>query len=119
MYFCRLRKEDEIVGYEKEFGNRHYFSKDGYQWTGEPISYWYKDFYIGAQDRNNQHLFSEDIIQINYLANTYFLIGYDEILDDFKLINLSNDEEISKEILLDLNNKSKIKRIGFSFHQKT
>ena len=118
MYFCRLRKEDEIVGYEKEFGNQHYFSKDGHQWTGEPIAYWYKDYFIGAQDRNNQYLFSEDIIQITSFNDVYFLISYDEMLDDFRLINLSNDEEIDKEMLFDLNNKSQIKRVGYSFQQK-
>lgn len=118
MYFCRLRKEDEIVGYEKDFGNQHYFSKDGHQWTGEPIAYWYKDYFIGAKDRNNQFLFSEDIILINSFSNTYFLIGYDEILQAFSLINLSNDKEVSKEFLFDLDNKSQIKRVGYSFQQK-
>lgn len=118
MYFCRLRKEDEIVGYEKEFGNQHYFSKEGHQWTGEPIAYWYKDYFIGVQDRNNQYLFSEDIIQITSFNDAYFLISYDEMLNDFRLINLSNDEKIDKEMLFDLNNKSQIKRVGYSFQQK-
>lgn len=60
----RVRMNREIVGYLRVMnGKSHFFSRDGFWWTGRPLEYNVQDEYVGVKDKNNQHIYEWDLVK--------------------------------------------------------
>ncbi len=60
----RLRRNNKIVGYMREGnGKTHFYSRDGFWWSGKPIYYEQLDEWTGWLDKNRKHIFEWDIVK--------------------------------------------------------
>lgn len=98
----RLRLENKIVGYQKQIHNSVFYSKDQYAWNGTVIDFQTKDKFSGFFDINRRAIYAEDILEFKDWQNCRFgLLLFDEILDKFQIMNLS-EEVILHESLEDI-----------------
>ena len=62
----RLRVDSEISGYMEIKNNVHFYSKDMYGWTNQPIEYNQKDRCLNLKDKKGTILFHGDLcVDIN------------------------------------------------------
>lgn len=60
----RLRQDATICGYVREVRpNMHFYSRDGFWWTGQSIDYSDMDEWTGWRDKNNQAVYEWDIVK--------------------------------------------------------
>ena len=81
----RLRVDSEISGYMEIKNNVHFYSKDMYGWTNQPIEYNQKDLCLNLKDKKGVILFhgdlcvnttTDEIIFICYKKNTWHAINH-------------------------------------------
>lgn len=58
----RLRNGTALAGYLREIQRSHFFSKDGFWWSGKGIAYIQRDEWVGYKDKNNTFIFEWDIL---------------------------------------------------------
>ena len=110
----RLREGKRIVGYSRELESRSYFSKDAYWWTGNAIEHDTKDEATGWKDKNNRHLFENDIIQVRFLDPFRSSELY-RIRKQYGMLVLTKMENENNESLLQLNKAKSIEWISYTF----
>lgn len=89
----RLRLENKIVGFKKQIHQSIFYSKDQYAWNGKEIQYTIEDKFTGFFDNNRRAIYAEDIIEFTKNNNIkYALVHFDEILENFQIFDLSNDQ---------------------------
>ena len=111
----RLRVDNQIVGYKRISGNYTLFSLDLFHWNGKPIDFSQSDRCTGLQDKNNNWLFEQDIIQSTDYPDNTFVVMYDNHLTKFLLVEINEQVIFEHSIELVCNDKRKVTRITFNF----
>lgn len=111
----RLRIDDHIVGYKRTSGNYTLFSSDLFHWNGKPIEYNQKDRCSAYQDKDNNWIFEQDIIQSTDYPQNTFAVTYDHLLTKFLLVEINDEVIFEHSIHLVCNDKRKVTRITYRF----
>ena len=70
----RLRKGEQIVGYERHLNGRVWSSKDGLWWNGRQLAHDKKDLCSSIKDINNDWLFEGDVVAWETHSGTWSLM---------------------------------------------
>jgi hypothetical protein len=111
----RLRIDNEIVGYERISGNYILFSKDLFHWNGKSIEYEQKDRCTAFQDKDNNWIFEQDVIQSTDYPQNTFIVTYDDLLTKFLLVEINDEVIFEHSIQLVCNDKRKVTRVTYGF----
>lgn len=111
----RLRVDNQIVGYERKSGNYTLYSYNLFNWNGKPINFSQKDRCSGFQDKNNNWIFEQDIIQSTDYPQNTFIVTYDHLLTKFLLVEINDEVIFEHSIQLVCNDKRKVTRITYGF----
>lgn len=109
----RLRNQDEIVGYLREIHGRSFYSKNGYQWSGDSLKYSDTDRFTGYKDRNDKRIFERDVLSSTDYPSDEYIIHYDDLLTRFLLVSYQNQDILDATLEMFFEHKSKVRRIGF------
>lgn len=109
----RLREGEEILGFMRIVDNRPYYSVNGYQWTGNQITFDNKDLFTGFKDRNDRRIFERDVLSSTDYPSNEYIIHYDSVLNKFLLVSYKNRDIFNVSVEQFFENKSKVRRIGF------
>lgn len=59
----RLRAGAEIAGYLRDIHGTLYYSRDGFWWTGRPVSYEHVDEWTGWKDAKGNRIYEWDLVE--------------------------------------------------------
>lgn len=114
----RLRKDNKIVGYEKQVGASIFYSKDEYAWSGQTIDFIQKDRYSRVKDKNRKAIYSEDILEVKNKETTFcVLVVYDEQLNQFVLLSVDG-EDSETQLEWEKLTEYSFERVSFGFIQQ-
>lgn len=67
-YWAKLYRNGEVVGYRRQVGRAHFFSDDGYIWSGKPIAFEQAHPETGLRDRSDMRVFDGDCVMLTGLS---------------------------------------------------
>lgn len=114
----RLRVANEIVGFERVMQSGSFYSKDEYAWSGNAIEYECKDPWSGLLDSHQKHIYANDILVLKEGGiEQHLLVVFDEVLNQFNLVDYSDDTLVHTNMSVYLSNKH-FRRLAFNFKQE-
>ena len=111
----RLRRDHQIVGYERISGNYKLYSLDLFHWNGKAIDSNQKDRCTGFRDKDDNWIFEQDIIRSTDYPQNTFIVTFDPLLTKFLLVETNDEVIFEHSIELVCNDKRKVSRITFGF----